>query len=91
MSTATVTLSNHGRIEIPKHICDELHWESGHALILETTETGLLLRPQTAKKPRRLEDLRGFLKQDGPPLSTDDLCAPVDARADWATAEKRSR
>ncbi len=85
MSIATVII-NQGQIEIPKHIRDELHWESGHALILETTDAGVLLRAQTAKKP-----LRGFLKQDGPPVSTDDLCAPVDAGADWDAAERRSR
>jgi AbrB family looped-hinge helix DNA binding protein len=91
MSTVTVIL-NQGQIEIPKHIRDELHWKSGHALILETTDSGVLLRAQTAKKPLRLEALRGFLKQDGgPPVSTDDLCAPVDASADWDAAERRSR
>ena len=90
MSIATVII-NQGQIEIPKHIRDELHWESGHALILETTDAGVLLRAETAKKPLRLEALRGFLKQDGRPVSTDDLCAPVDAGADWDAAERRSR
>lgn len=92
MSTDTVTLSSQGQIEIPKHIREQLHWEDGHALILEITEAGILLRPQTAtKKPLRLESLRGFLKQDGPSLSTEDLCAPVDANGDWDAAERRSR
>ena len=57
MSIATVIL-NQGQVEIPKHIRDELHWESGHALILETTEAGILLRPQAVQKPLRLEALR---------------------------------
>ncbi|MBK1725062.1 AbrB/MazE/SpoVT family DNA-binding domain-containing protein [Thiocystis violacea] len=92
MSTATVTLSSQGQIEIPKHIRDELHWEDGHALFLETTEAGILLRAQPAtNKPLRLESLRGFLKPDGPSLSTEDLSAPVDASADWDAAERRSR
>ncbi|WP_295408640.1 AbrB/MazE/SpoVT family DNA-binding domain-containing protein [uncultured Thiocystis sp.] len=90
MSIATVIL-NQGQVEIPKHIRDELHWESGHALILETTEAGILLRPQAVQKPLRLEALRGFLKQDAPPVPIDDLCAPVDASADWDAAEQRSR
>lgn len=90
MSIATVIL-NQGQVEIPKHIRDELHWESGHALIIETTDTGVLLRPQTANKPLRLEALRGFLKQAGPPVTIDELCAPVDASADWDAAERRSR
>ena len=91
MSTATVTLSSQGQIEIPKHIRDELHWEDGDALILETTEAGILLRPQAAQKPLRLEALRGFLKHEGPPVSTHDLCAPIDASADWDAAERQSR
>lgn len=39
------------------------------------TETDALLNPE---KPLRLEDLRGFLQSDAPPLSIDELTKPVD-------------
>ena len=91
MSTVTVTLSNDGQIFIPKPIRDQLHWEGGRTLILETTGTGSSLRIHPADRPQRLESLRGFLKQDLAPLSTEELCAPVDVTADWDAAERRSQ
>lgn len=91
MSAVTVTLSNEGKVFIPKSIRDELRWEGGRALILETTATGISLSMQSEEKPLRLESLRGFLKQDQTPLSTEALCAPVDITIDWDTAERRGR
>lgn len=86
MSSVTVTLSSLGQVEIPEHIRNELHWQTGCELILETTPLGVLLRPSAANRALRLEDLRGFLKRAGPPLSTDALCAPVDNNTDWDAA-----
>ena len=93
MPATTVTLSNDGQIFIPKPIRDQLHWEGGRALLLETTATGISIRihPANQPQPQRLESLRGFLKQDRVPLSTEELCAPVDVTADWDAAEQRSQ
>jgi len=92
MPAITVTLSKDGQIFIPKPIRDQLHWEGDRALILEITATGISLRIHPADQPQRLESLRGFLKQDQVPLSTEELCAPVDAVADWdAAANDRVR
>ena len=78
MSFATITLSSKGQVVIPKEIRDELHWESGQELTIETTESGVLLKSRPTIKKLRLEDLRGFLKYDGPPISTEELCKPVE-------------
>ncbi len=78
MSAATITLSSKGQLVIPKEIRDELHWEAGTELELISTPAGVTLR---AKKPvgkRNLADLRGILKYDGPPISTEELCKPVE-------------
>lgn len=91
MSIATITLSSKGQVVIPKEIRDELHWEPGHELTIETTKSGVLLKSRPTGKKLRLEDLRGFLKYDGPPISTEELCKPVDYSADWEESEKRSR
>lgn len=91
MSSATLTLSNTGQIAIPQEIRDELHWEPGLELTLETTDSGVVLRSKAKKRTLRLEDLRGFLKCDGPPVSIEDLCEPVDYTADWEMSEKRGR
>jgi AbrB family looped-hinge helix DNA binding protein len=91
MTIAIITLSSKGQVVIPKEIRDELHWEAGLELTIETTESGVLLKSRAAGKKLRLEDLRGFLKYGGPPISTEELCKPVDYRADWEEAGKRSR
>jgi AbrB family looped-hinge helix DNA binding protein len=83
MSAATITLSNKGQIVIPKEIRDELHWEPGMRLTLVSTATGVTIRTLPEKSGRRLEDLVGMLKHDGNPLSTEDLCKPVDYGSDW--------
>jgi len=91
MTIATTTLSSKGQVVIPKSIRDELHWESGHELIIETTDVGVLLKPKPAGKMLRLEELRGFLQHDGQPLPLDALCKPVEYGSEWEESEKRSR
>ena len=78
MSVATVTLSSKGQVVIPQEIRDKLNWDASTDLELIDTPGCVTLR---AKKPvgkLNLTDLRGILKYDGPPISTKDLCKPVD-------------
>jgi AbrB family looped-hinge helix DNA binding protein len=91
MTIATITLSSKGQVVIPKEIRDELHWEAGAQLALVSSASGVTIKAMPQKAGRRLEDLIGMLKHDGPPLSTDDFCKPVDYRADWEVSETRSR
>lgn len=83
MSAATITISSKGQIVIPKEIREALHWEPGMRLTLVSTATGVTIRPLPQKSGRRLEDLIGMLKHDGTPLSTEELCKPVDYGDDW--------
>lgn len=78
MSTTTVTLSSKGQIVIPKEVRDQLHWDSGTVLSLVANATGITLRIVPKKSGRNLADLIGFLNHEGPPLTTEALCAPVD-------------
>ena len=91
MSIATITLSSKGQVVIPKEIRDELHWQAGTQLALVSSASGVTLKALPTKSGRKLEDLFGMLKHDGPPLSTAELCAPVDYGVDWDEAEARSR
>ncbi|MCO6428789.1 AbrB/MazE/SpoVT family DNA-binding domain-containing protein [Nitrosomonas communis] len=91
MTTATITLSREGQIVIPKEVRDKLHWGTGQQLIIEMTESGILLKSKPAVKKLRLEDLRGFLKYDGPPISTEELCQQTGSTVDWNQLEQRSR
>ncbi len=78
MSTATITLSSKGQVVIPKEIRDELHWEAGTELTLVSNASGITLKAVPKKTGRNLADLIGMLKHDGPALSTEALCKPVD-------------
>jgi AbrB family looped-hinge helix DNA binding protein len=91
MIVATITLSSKGQVVIPKEIREELHWEAGTQLTVISTPFGVTSKAMPKKTGRRLENLIGMLKHEGPPLSTDDLCKPVDYRADWEAAEARSQ
>jgi len=91
MAITTITVSSKGQVVIPKEIRDELHWGTGQELTIETTESGLLLKSRPNEKKVRLEDLRGFLKYDGPAISTESLCKPIEYTDDWEESEKRSR
>lgn len=91
MSIATITLSSKGQVVIPKEIRDELHWDAGTELTLISSASGVTLKAVPKKTGRNFADLIGMLKHDGLPLSTEDLCKPVEYSADWGASEKRSR
>lgn len=91
MSVATITLSSKGQIVIPKEIRDQLHWHAGTQITLLPSASGVTLKAVPKKTGHRLEDLIGMLKHEGPPLSTEELCAQVDYAEDWAASERRSQ
>ncbi len=75
----TIKLSESGQVNIPDVIRDFLHWKGGMELNIKITSSGLLLHPKKSPiKQRRLEELRGFFKHQGKPLTDEQLCAPVD-------------
>ena len=72
-------LSDTGQFPISKDLLDKLKWKYGMNLTVILTDKGLLVKPKFQKKgKRRLEDLRGFLKYEGPPISDDVLFSPVN-------------
>ena len=91
MSTATVTLSSKGQLVIPKEIRDELHWEPGTRITLIASASGVTLTAAPKKTGRRFADLIGMLRHEGPPLSTEELCKPVDYTENPDAPEERIR
>ena len=88
MSIATITLSSKGQVVIPKEIRDELHWDAGTELTLVSSASGVTLKAIPKKTGRNLADLIGMLKHDGLPISTEELCKPVEL-TDVETREYR--
>lgn len=78
MSIVTTTLSSKGQVVIPKEVRDELHWEAGTELTLVSSASGVTLKAKPRKTGRNLADLIGMLKHDGPAISTEELCKPVE-------------
>jgi len=91
MAIATITLSSKGQVVIPKEIREALHWDAGTELTLVSSAHGVTLKAMPKKSGRKLADLIGMLKHDGPPICTEELCEPVDYSADWQESEKRSQ
>ncbi len=91
MATATITLSSKGQVVIPKEIRDELHWDAGTQIALVSSASGVTLKAIPNKTGRKLVDLIGMFKQEGAPLSIDELCKPVDYSEDAKVAGSRGR
>ena len=89
MSVATITLSSKGQLVIPKEVRDELHWEAGTELTLISSASGVTLKALPKKTGRNLADLIGMLKHDGIPLSTEELCKPVELSDDECREYKK--
>lgn len=83
MSIDKVVIGESGEVVLPPRICSALHLKAGSELLIERTGAGILLKPATTGSGVRLEDLRGFLKTEGPAVPLDDLCKPVDYSTDW--------
>ena len=91
MPITTVTLSSKGQVVIPKEVRDALQWAAGTQLTLSSGPAGVTLKAVRRKTGRHLGDLIGLLKHEGAPLSTQELCKPVDYREDSETSEPRRR
>ncbi len=83
MLVATVKLSSNGQIVIPEEVCKDLHWQAGTQLTLIASDTGVTLKTQARKLGRNLSDLIGLLAHTDSPVTTEQLCQPVDYSNNW--------
>jgi AbrB family looped-hinge helix DNA binding protein len=84
-----VVIGESGEVVLPPRIRSALHLKAGSELLIERAGTGLVLTPVTTGSGLRLEDLRGFLKAEGPAVPLERLCKPVDYSTDWPVPEPR--
>ncbi|CAG0987700.1 hypothetical protein ANRL3_02554 [Anaerolineae bacterium] len=78
MQPVTIKLSSQGQLVIPKSIREELHWDEGVELTLVPVDNGLMLQMPKKAGKRNLADLQGMLHYEGPPISLETLCKPVE-------------
>jgi AbrB family looped-hinge helix DNA binding protein len=82
---ATTRLSTKGQVVLPKGVREANNWPSGTELEVVPHPEGVLLRKPTPAKRYTLDDLFGFLKYEGPPVSIEDMNLGVDEmfRREW--------
>ena len=74
----TTRLSSKGQIILPKAVRDLHHWGPGIDFVVEDTGDGVLPRPVKKGRVRRLEDVAGCLKHDGPTVTLAEMDAAID-------------
>ncbi len=78
----TTTLSTKGQVILPKAVRDQMGWDAGTRLTVETTSNGVLLKPlMTAFAPTRPEDVFGCLVHKGWPKSVEEMGAGIAMEA----------
>ncbi len=66
-------LSSKGQVIIPKTIRSGHHWETGQEFIVINQKDNIILKPKAPFPETNLDDVGGFLKHNGSPLSLEDM------------------
>ena len=66
-------LSSKGQVIIPKTIRSGHRWETGQEFIVINQKDNIILKPKSPFPETRLDDVGGFLKHNGSPLSLKDM------------------
>ena len=66
-------LSSKGQVIIPKTIRSGHHWETGQEFIVINQKDNIILKPKAPFPETSLDDVEGFLKHNGNPLSLEDM------------------
>ena len=66
-------LSSKGQVIIPKPVRDAHKWDTGTEFVIQDKGNGILLKPISPFKPTRLEDVFGYLRHKGKPLSLEEM------------------
>ncbi len=66
-------LSSKGQIIIPKTIRVGHHWETGQEFIVISQKDNIILKPKAPFPETSLDNVKGFLKHNGKPLSLEDM------------------
>jgi AbrB family looped-hinge helix DNA binding protein len=89
---ARARISSKGQLVLPKAVRDAYGLDAGSEVEVESAGDVILLRPRPKKerKTYTLDEVAGFLKYDGPPVTLDDMKRAVDeeARRNW-NAQRR--
>lgn len=90
---AKTRLSSKGQVVIPKAVRDRHGWSAGVELEIEDRGDVVVLRPAKLFAPTTIEEVRGCLKHDGPPMTVEEMDEGIarEMRRMWAAFERQSR
>jgi AbrB family looped-hinge helix DNA binding protein len=78
---ADTTVSTKGQVVIPKDVRDRLGWRPGTALEIEERGDRVVLRQVRRAQRTTIDDLRGCLRYDGPPMTIEEMDEGIARRA----------
>ncbi|MFT8423705.1 MAG: AbrB family transcriptional regulator [Gluconacetobacter sp.] len=74
----TTTVSTKGQVILPKAVREARHWPAGTRLVVEETDAGVLLRPETIGfVPSEPDKVFGMLAVKGGPKSIEEMDAAI--------------
>jgi AbrB family looped-hinge helix DNA binding protein len=81
-------ISSKGQVVIPKSVRDAYGLTAGSEVDFETSGDVIVLRPRpqrTARRAYSIDEVAGFLKYDGPPVTLEDMERGIEeeARRKW--------
>ena len=77
----TTRLSSKGQVVLPSSIRAAKAWRPGQALVVVSTEEGVLLKPVSAFEASRIDEVAGCLRYRGPAKSIEEMDSAVAAEA----------
>ena len=80
---ARVKISSKGQLVLPKAVRDAYGLDAGSEVEVEIAGNVILLRPRSkkARKSYTLDEVAGFLKYEGPPVTLKDMERAIDEEA----------
>ena len=84
---ARAKISSKGQLVLPKAVRDAYGLSAGSEVDVESAGDVILLRPRPkkARKTYTIDEVAGFLKYDGPPVTLEDMERAIEeeARRKW--------
>ncbi len=74
----TLEISPQGQITLPSEVLQSHTWKNNSELVMLRLGDAVILRPAHSQKTDEFDDLGGFFKYKGSPLSTTVLCEPLN-------------
>lgn len=89
----TMTMSSKGQVVIPKSVRAMHGWDAGTEFQIEHVDGGIVIRPKKPFPTTTLDDIIGFLQNDGPTVTLEDMEAAIEKGIleEWGDRSRHKR